>query len=47
MSAFDYKVVDGFIRTMERNGSGLATQSNAFDLLSLDDRITPRQREST
>ncbi|MFH8637158.1 tyrosine-type recombinase/integrase [Streptomyces goshikiensis] len=31
MSTFDHKVVDGFIRTMERNGAGLATQSNAFD----------------
>jgi integrase len=33
MSTFDHKVVDGFIRTMERNGAGLATQSNAFDKL--------------
>ncbi|MFZ3467944.1 tyrosine-type recombinase/integrase [Streptomyces sp. 4.24] len=31
MTTFDHKVVDGFIRTMERNGAGLATQSNAFD----------------
>ncbi|MFB6561537.1 site-specific integrase [Streptomyces sp. NPDC056400] len=31
MSTFDHKVVDGFIRTMERNGAGLASQSNAFD----------------
>lgn len=31
MNSFDHKVVDGFIRTMERNGAGLATQSNAFD----------------
>ncbi|WP_405790923.1 hypothetical protein [Streptomyces sp. NBC_01367] len=32
MSTFDHhKVVDGFIRTMERNGAGRATQSNAFD----------------
>ncbi|WP_327738956.1 hypothetical protein OG749_39490 [Streptomyces nojiriensis] len=31
MSTFDHKVVDGFIRTLERNGAGLATQSNAFD----------------
>ncbi|MGW6992780.1 tyrosine-type recombinase/integrase [Streptomyces sp. NPDC054946] len=31
MSTFDHQVVDGFIRTMERNGAGLATQSNAFD----------------
>lgn len=31
MDAFDHKVVDGFIRSMERNGAGLATQSNAFD----------------
>ncbi|MCX4679686.1 hypothetical protein OG413_31135 [Streptomyces sp. NBC_01433] len=28
-----HKVVDGFIRTMERNGVGLATQSNAYDEL--------------
>ncbi|ANP56562.1 integrase [Streptomyces griseochromogenes] len=33
MNSFDHKVVDGFIRTMERNGVGLATQSNAFDKL--------------
>ncbi|WP_406499690.1 tyrosine-type recombinase/integrase [Streptomyces sp. NBC_00846] len=33
MSTFDHKVVDGFIRIMERNGVGLATQSNAFDRL--------------
>ncbi|WP_329130299.1 site-specific integrase [Streptomyces sp. NBC_01476] len=33
MDAFDHKVVDAFIRTMERNGAGLATQSNAFDKL--------------
>ncbi|MCC0094594.1 tyrosine-type recombinase/integrase [Streptomyces flavotricini] len=33
MGTFDHKVVDGFIRTMERNGAGLATQSNAFDKL--------------
>ncbi|MFK0112659.1 site-specific integrase [Streptomyces sp. NPDC091217] len=33
MNSFDHKVVDGFIRTMERNGAGLATQSNAFDKL--------------
>ncbi|MFJ1569269.1 hypothetical protein ACIOG8_34505 [Streptomyces erythrochromogenes] len=33
MSAFDHKVVDGFIRTMERNGVGLAAQSNAYDKL--------------
>ncbi|MFF3129871.1 hypothetical protein ACFVRD_48775 [Streptomyces sp. NPDC057908] len=33
MSTFDHKVVDGFIRNMERNGVGLATQSNAFDKL--------------
>ncbi|MFH8468344.1 hypothetical protein [Streptomyces sp. NPDC017991] len=31
MDAFDHKVVDGFIKTMERSGAGLATQSNAFD----------------
>ncbi|MGW5867331.1 tyrosine-type recombinase/integrase, partial [Streptomyces sp. NPDC055239] len=31
MDAFDHKVVDGFIKAMERNGAGLATQSNAFD----------------
>ncbi|MFK0043525.1 hypothetical protein ACIQU4_05355 [Streptomyces sp. NPDC090741] len=29
--SLDHKVVDGFIRTMERNSAGLATQSNAFD----------------
>ncbi|WP_234362152.1 site-specific integrase [Streptomyces sp. IMTB 1903] len=33
MSSFDHKVVDGFIRTMERNGVGLAAQSNAYDKL--------------
>ncbi|MEU1145270.1 tyrosine-type recombinase/integrase [Streptomyces sp. NPDC005863] len=33
MGSFDHKVVDGFIRTMERNGVGLATQANAFDKL--------------
>ncbi|MCX4966342.1 site-specific integrase [Streptomyces sp. NBC_00654] len=33
MGTFDHKVVDGFIRTMERNGVGLATQSNAYDKL--------------
>lgn len=33
MDSFDHKVVDAFIRTMERNGAGLATQSNAFDKL--------------
>ncbi|MER6961081.1 hypothetical protein [Streptomyces sp. NPDC000618] len=33
MDSFDHKVVDGFIRTMERSGAGLATQSNAFDKL--------------
>ncbi|MFJ1735513.1 tyrosine-type recombinase/integrase [Streptomyces sp. NPDC088254] len=33
MNSFDHKVVDGFIRTMERNGVGQATQSNAFDKL--------------
>jgi integrase len=33
MGSFDHKVVDAFIRTMERNGVGLATQSNAFDKL--------------
>ncbi|MFE8948679.1 hypothetical protein [Streptomyces sp. NPDC007856] len=31
MNSFDHKVVDGFIRLMERNGAGLATQANAFD----------------
>ncbi|ROR46377.1 tyrosine-type recombinase/integrase [Kitasatospora cineracea] len=30
---FDYKVVDAFITTMDRNGVGLATQSNVFDKL--------------
>ncbi|MGZ0232252.1 hypothetical protein [Streptomyces sp. CPS1] len=33
MNSFDHKVVDGFIRLMERNGVGLATQANAFDKL--------------
>ncbi|MGW7286232.1 tyrosine-type recombinase/integrase [Streptomyces sp. NPDC054847] len=33
MGTFDHKVVDGFIRTMERNGVGLAAQSNAYDKL--------------
>ncbi|RAJ48583.1 site-specific recombinase XerD [Streptomyces sp. PsTaAH-130] len=33
MNSFDHKVVDGFIRLMERNGAGLATQANAFDKL--------------
>ncbi|WP_225860231.1 hypothetical protein [Streptomyces triticiradicis] len=33
MNTFDHKVVDGFIQTMERNGVGLATQSNAYDKL--------------
>ncbi|MGW4876462.1 tyrosine-type recombinase/integrase [Streptomyces sp. NPDC004262] len=33
MNSFDHKVVDAFIRTMERSGAGLATQSNAFDKL--------------
>uniref|UniRef100_A0AAU2JYF1 Tyrosine-type recombinase/integrase n=1 Tax=Streptomyces sp. NBC_00049 TaxID=2903617 RepID=A0AAU2JYF1_9ACTN len=33
MSTFDHKVVDGFVRTMERSGVGLATQSNAYDKL--------------
>jgi integrase len=33
MDTFDHKVVDGFIRTMERNGVGLAAQSNAYDKL--------------
>ncbi|MEU2715513.1 hypothetical protein [Streptomyces sp. NPDC007205] len=33
MHSFDHKVVDGFIRTMERNGVGVARQSNAFDKL--------------
>ncbi|MFD8703661.1 tyrosine-type recombinase/integrase [Kitasatospora sp. NPDC059648] len=33
MGTFDHKVVDAFIQTMERNGVGLATQSNAFDKL--------------
>jgi integrase len=31
MNSFDHKVVDGFLRTMERANAGLATQSNAFD----------------
>ncbi|MFF4267048.1 hypothetical protein [Streptomyces virginiae] len=33
MNTFDHKVVDGFIRTTERNTVGLATQSNALDKL--------------
>ncbi|MFD8816194.1 tyrosine-type recombinase/integrase [Streptomyces sp. NPDC059627] len=33
MNSFDHKVVEGFIQEMERNGTGLATQSNAFDKL--------------
>ncbi|MGW6208445.1 tyrosine-type recombinase/integrase [Streptomyces sp. NPDC055089] len=33
MNTFDHKVVDGFIQAMERQGAGLATQSNAFDKL--------------
>ncbi|MGF1431057.1 tyrosine-type recombinase/integrase [Kitasatospora sp. LaBMicrA B282] len=33
MGTFDHKVVDAFIQTMERNGIGLATQTNAFDKL--------------
>lgn len=33
MDTFDHKVVEGFIRTMERNNVGLATQANAFDKL--------------
>ncbi|WP_370105636.1 tyrosine-type recombinase/integrase [Streptacidiphilus sp. BW17] len=30
MNTFDFKVVEDFIRTMERNGVGLATQSQAY-----------------
>ncbi|MGQ4513179.1 tyrosine-type recombinase/integrase [Streptomyces sp. DW26H14] len=33
MNSFDHKVVDGFIKTMERNGVGLAAQANAFEKL--------------
>lgn len=33
MNTFDHKVVDRFIQTMERNNVGLATQSNAFDVI--------------
>ncbi|WP_369251148.1 tyrosine-type recombinase/integrase [Streptomyces sp. R41] len=33
MNTFDHKVVDDFIQTMERNGVGLATQSNTYDKL--------------
>ncbi|WP_456302500.1 tyrosine-type recombinase/integrase [Streptomyces tendae] len=33
MNSFDHKVVDGFIRSMERAQTGLATQANAFDKL--------------
>ncbi|MFC9734187.1 hypothetical protein ACFWGM_19070 [Streptomyces roseolus] len=35
MDSFDHKVVEGFIRSMERNGVGLAAQSNAFDKLKM------------
>ncbi|WP_345695817.1 site-specific integrase [Kitasatospora terrestris] len=33
MGTFDHKAVDAFIMDMERNGVGLATQSNVFDKL--------------
>ncbi|WP_269857976.1 tyrosine-type recombinase/integrase [Streptomyces sp. RPT161] len=33
MNSFDHKVVDSFIQAMEREGAGLATQSNAFQQL--------------
>ncbi|MBB5815657.1 hypothetical protein ACFYN9_09025 [Streptomyces collinus] len=33
MDTFDHKVVEDFIRTLERNGIGLAAQANAFDRL--------------
>ncbi|MGV9316684.1 tyrosine-type recombinase/integrase [Streptomyces sp. NPDC003691] len=33
METFDHKVVEGFIRAMERNGVGSAAQANAFDKL--------------
>ncbi|MER6926497.1 tyrosine-type recombinase/integrase [Streptomyces spiralis] len=33
MNTFDHKVVEGFLQTMERNGTGLAAQANAFDKL--------------
>ncbi|MFF7969349.1 hypothetical protein ACFZC3_28840 [Streptomyces sp. NPDC007903] len=33
MNSFDHKVVDQFIRTMERMRTGLPTQANAFDKL--------------
>ncbi|MEW1599731.1 site-specific integrase [Streptomyces sp. NPDC093808] len=33
MSTFDHKVVEQFLRAMERGGAGLATQANAFDKL--------------
>ncbi|MGX1479389.1 UNVERIFIED_CONTAM: hypothetical protein RKD50_008197 [Streptomyces canus] len=33
MESFDHKVVEGFIQARERNGVGLAAQSNAFDKL--------------
>ncbi|MFJ8048246.1 tyrosine-type recombinase/integrase [Streptomyces luteogriseus] len=33
MDTFDHKVVEDFIRTLERNGVGLAAQANAFDKL--------------
>ncbi|MER8036540.1 tyrosine-type recombinase/integrase [Streptomyces hydrogenans] len=35
MDSFDHKVVEGFIRSMERNRVGLAAQSNAFDKLKM------------
>ncbi|MEU6229238.1 tyrosine-type recombinase/integrase [Streptomyces sp. NPDC047042] len=33
MDTFDHKVVEDFLQTLEQNGVGLATQSNAFDRL--------------
>ncbi|TQF07090.1 tyrosine-type recombinase/integrase [Kitasatospora acidiphila] len=33
MGTFDHKVVEAFIQTMERSGTGLATQANAFEKL--------------
>ncbi|MFH8387948.1 hypothetical protein ACH4E7_44970 [Kitasatospora sp. NPDC018058] len=30
MGTFDHKVVEAFIQTMERNGIGMATQTNVF-----------------
>jgi hypothetical protein len=50
MASFDHKVVDVFIRAMERAHTGLATQSNAFDKIRailLDAQRLGRSRFST